>query len=149
MPPVDLRDRPSDCAVENDKRIFALQDLGTHSKATVDVGTRKCQKIQIDGALHEIQPIKCDWCIRDKANGECLFVELKGNDCVHAANQICNTIQWFKNNTRPFLLHQYAYIVARSGIPKANTQIQLVITRLAKKHSVILQCKHTPAQLKF
>lgn len=149
MPPVDLSDRPSNCAVENDKPIFALQDPRTYSKATVDVGTRKCQKIQIDGLLHEIQPIKCDWCIRDKANGECLFVELKGHDCEHAAKQICNTIQWFKSNTRPFLLHQYAYIIAHSRIPGTNTRIQLAIRRLAQKHHVILQCKHSSAQLKF
>ena len=40
-----------------------------------------------------------------KIFGECLFVELKGNDCLHAAEQIANTIKWFKSTKiNPFIL---------------------------------------------
>ena len=149
MPPVDITDRLSICTTEEDNNIFLLRDLGTPSRATVEVKPRKCQKIQIDGCLEEIQPLKCDWCIRDKSNGECLFIELKGNDCLHAAEQIANTIKWFSKNTHPFILHCPAYIVAQSGIPKNNSKIQIAMVRLAQNVGATLKCVHSPAKLKF
>ena len=150
MPPVDMTDRPSACTVEEDKEIFSLRDSGTPSRATVDVKPRKCQKIKVDGGLNEIQPVKCDWCIRDKSNGECLFVELKGNDCLHAAEQIANTINWFKSTKiNPFILHKPAYIVTQSGIPKNNSQIQIAMARLVQNVGATLRCVHYPAKLKF
>ena len=133
MPPVDMTDRPSACTVEEDKEIFSLRDSGTPSRATVDV-----------------KPRKCDWCIRDKSNGECLFVELKGNDCLHAAEQIANTIKWFKSTKiNPFILHKPAYIVTQSGIPKNNSQIQIAMARLVQNVGATLRCVHSPAKLKF
>ena len=150
MPPVDMTDRPSACTVEEDKEIFSLRDSGTPSRAIVDVKPRKCQKIKVDGGLNEIQPVKCDWCIRDKSNGECLFVELKGNDCLHAAEQIANTIKWFKSTKiNPFILHKPAYIVTQSGIPKNNSQIQIAMARLVQNVGATLRCVHSPAKLKF
>lgn len=149
MSPIDITDRPSACTVEEDNNIFSLKDSGTSSKATVDVKPRKCQKIKVDGGLNEIQPIKCDWCIRDKSNGECLFVELKGSDCKHAAEQIINTIKWFKSNTKPFVLHKKAYIVAHGNIPHTRSSGQIAITRLANTIGVNLIPKRSPAQLEF
>lgn len=126
---------------EEDKTLFSLADKGTGNKITVSVKTRKCQKIHID-ECSEITPIRCDWCIRDKKNGECMFIELKGNDCLHAAKQIINTIEWFKNNVSPFILHKTSYIVARSGIPRTNSQKQVAMRRMAMKVGCFLRCLH-------
>lgn len=150
MPPMDVNTRLAACTMEEERAIFSLRDPGTSSKATVHVKPRKCQKIQVDGGLNEIQPVRCDWCIRDKDNGECLFVELKGNDCLHAAEQIANTIKWFKSTKiNPFIVHKPAYIVTQSGIPKNNSQIQIAMARLAQKVGATLKCVHSPAILKF
>ena len=150
MPPGNIINRLVDCTVEEDRNIFSLKDPGTPSRATVNVKPRKCQKIKVDGGLNEIQPVRCDWCIRDKDNGECLFVELKGNDCLHAAEQIANTIRWFRDTKiHSFILHKPAYIVTQSGIPKNNSQIQIAMARLAQKVGATLKCVHSPATLKF
>lgn len=149
MPPVSANEYSSACVIEEDKAIFSLKDPGTPSRATVNVKPRKCQKIQVDGCLAEIQPVRCDWCIRDKSNGECLFVELKGSDCKHAAAQIVNTIKWFKTNTTPFIPHQKAYIVANGLIPHNKSKDQIAIARLADTIGVNFVLKRSPAQLKF
>ena len=150
MSTVDVNTRLAACTTEEDKAIFSLKDPGTPSRATVNVKPRKCQKIKVDGGLNEIQPVRCDWCIRDKDNGECLFVELKGNDCLHAAEQIANTIRWFRDTKiHSFILHKPAYIVTQSGIPKNNSQIQIAMARLAQKVGATLKCVHSPATLKF
>ena len=149
MHPIDITDRLSACTEEEDKDIFSLRDSGTPSRATVAVKPRKCQKIKVDGGLNEIQPEKCDWCIRDKSNGECLFVELKGSDCKHAAAQIVNTIKWFKTNATPFISHKKAYIVANGQIPHNKSKDQIAIARLADTIGVNFVLKRSPAQLKF
>jgi len=147
----NLLARLVECTVEQDKKTFSLKDPGTASQATVYVKLRKCQKIQVDGALNEVQPTKCDWCIRDKASGECLFVELKGSDCVHAAEQIVNTAKWFEANIVPYPQKHYspAYIIARTGIPKNKTKKQVVIAKIAKNIGIELICAHTPANITF
>ena len=149
MPPVSANEYSSACVIEEDNDIFSLREPGTSSKATVDVSPRKCQKIQVDGCLAEIQPVRCDWCIRDKSNGECLFVELKGSDCKHAAEQIINTIRWFKSNTNPFSLHKKAYIVASGKIPSDKSKDKIIIANLANKAGINLRIMRSPADIKF
>lgn len=142
-------ERITKCVVEEDKKKFSINDPGTGRRATISVGARKCQKIQVDGQLLEIVPCRCDWCIRDKGNADCLFVELKGNDCKHAAEQICNTIRWFSSKVVPFQLASCAYIVANSGIPRLNSTIQNAIAKIGQKYKIKLVFTHSPAQLKF
>lgn len=149
MPSEDKTNLLVACTVEEDKNIFSLKDPGTSSRATVNVRPRKCQKIRVDGCLNEIQPVRCDWCVRDKSNGECLFVELKGSDCKHAAEQIINTIEWFRIHTAPFVLYPKAYIVAHGTIPQNKSKDQIAIARLASRVRINLISKRSPAQLIF
>lgn len=149
MPQSGVESCLSSCIEETDRPIFALQDRGTGRHATVRVESRKCQKIRVDGCLCDIATSKCDWCIRDSTTGECLFVELKGNDCSHAAEQIINTIRWFRQKINPFIPHKYAYIIAKSGIPKLHSKKQIAMARLAKQESILLRCGHSGIELPF
>lgn len=149
MPRRNMIGRLSSCVIEEDKPLFSLKDSGTSSSATINVKCRKCQKIKVDGCLNEIQSVKCDWCIRDKSNGECVFVELKGSDCKHGAKQILNTIDWFRDYINPFVLYKEAYIVVHGKIPHNKSTDQIIIARLAKTNGVNLVLKRSPAKLIF
>lgn len=139
------------CSVDADKKIFAFNDSGTNNRATIDVKSRRCRKVQIDGALHEIQPYKCDWCLWDYSNGEFLFIELKGRDFEHAVKQLENTIKWFLANITPITIYKETFIIVRahSGIPANDTQTQLRKSRFAKAYRSVLKCTHSGTPLSF
>ena len=148
MPSKIFYDKMLSCVVECDFKRFSLRDPKSKSYAVVDVCRRKCQKIHVDGCMTDIQPTRCDWCIRDKSNGECMFVELKGSDCKHAVEQIVNTVKWFRENITPFILHRPVYIVARSRIPSNGSQEQIARVSLAKKVGATPRFVHPSSSMK-
>lgn len=143
--------RLEQCTTEHDKRIFSFNDPGTNNRFTVKTKGRRCRKIQIEGALTEIQPNKCDWCLWDYDNNVFVFFELKGSDLKHAAKQLGCTISWFKANVCPFSIYRETYVIVRqsSSIPSMKTEAQTIRAAFLKKYKSFLQPKHSGGQLSF
>ena len=121
-----LTHRLDECTCAKDNPAFALNDAGTNNRVTVEASGKKCQAIKVDGELIEIQPHKCDWCIREYDTGICLFIELKSGkkEVSHAMDQIANTIKWFKQYTEPFVIHSKCYAIMKKGCPAFSTKLQ-------------------------
>lgn len=139
------------CSEEENKKLFSLNDPGTHNTVCIDVNTRHCRKVKIDGALNEVTPNKCDWCIWDYRNNDFLFVELKGRDFEHAAVQLECTIRWFLKNITPFNLYKETYIVMNRhcGIPSCRTIKQKSARVFVKEFKTVLKCTHSGHTLYF
>lgn len=124
--PRKLTQRLDECTTAKDHPSFALNDPGTNNRITIDANGKKCQAIRVDGKLVEIQPHKCDWCVREYDTGICLFIELKSGrkELSHAMEQIANTIKWFKQYTEPFKIHPHCYTIMKKGCPSFSTKLQ-------------------------
>ena len=139
------------CSKDQDKRVFSLKAPGTNNTIRFNVNSRRCRKLQIDGALEEVSPYKCDWCLWDYDKNEYLFVELKGDDFSHAVEQLECTIQWFVDNIYPFSIHKKTYIVMNkhSSIPSFGTIKQVSERIFVKQFKTILKCTHSGQTLCF
>lgn len=85
-------------------------------------GRKFCLKIQVDGCA-VTQGIRCDKLLKVgeiTAKGEESYVELKGSDIKHAAEQLRETIKTLHNDDSPVK----AYIICSSVKPAARTSIQ-------------------------
>jgi len=146
---MDKNKRLEKCIVDRDKKIFSINDPGTNNRVMVNVEPRICHLIQIDGKLNEIQPVRCDWSIKDTTANEYLFIELKGNDFRHASEQLGNTISWFKKNITPFHVHKTCYSFMKGTAPKNNTAMQQLRLRFLKKHGCNIEFPHSHRMIIF
>ena len=125
---------------------FVLRDSG--NSVTINP-TRQCQKIKVDGELMEIQPQRCDWCVRDEIKGDCLFIELKGGHWLHGLSQIEYTISWFRSQIPVFSLFKECYIIMCNHIPSNNTSVQKEKLRFARTYKSQLILRHRGAEITF
>lgn len=140
-------DRLSECTICKDCPNFSLKE----NRSCIYVSTqRDCRCIKVDGNLDdEITPNRCDYCIQDYKNGDCLFVELKGSDWRHAVTQIETTVKWFKKEIMPFSAKD-AYIVMSAPRPPANdTVLQKEKISFRKKHGCVLNIKKPNQTVSF
>lgn len=139
--------RLCECSIKSEENNskFAFNDPGTNNRAVVNADGRHCRKIRIDGALHEVQPNKCDWCLWDYNNNVFLFLELKGTDWSHAVVQLDCTVTWFKKHIDPFIIYKETYIVMKNNcsIPSTDTKFQIAQKKFMASHCSLLLRKHS------
>lgn len=153
MKMIDLFPEHADCILDADYPSFSLKEQGTNHSVVVEVGQRKCEKIHIDEDRKKTPPqqalfegVRCDWCIRDYENGECLFVELKGSDIEHAIQQIACSMDWFKNHVENFHSYKEFYIILRknSHCPEISSFGQKLLLSIRRKHHSEVKKGHFP-----
>ena len=131
---------------ETRNKRFVLKDFG--NRVTINP-TRDCQKIKVDGELMEIQPRRCDWCVRGVKEGDCLFIELKGRNWLHGLSQIECTISWFRSQIPVFSLFKECYIIMSSGVPSNNTTVQKEKIRFMRTYKSQLIMRHSGSEITF
>lgn len=115
---------PDDCVLSNDKRsVFAFDEKGKTYKAN-NINSKVGCRLQIDGKLiAATTQKKCDNGLLVD-DGRFFLIELKGEDVTSACKQLTKTLEELKQMYKAYSFDYYGRIVARKGIPMANTERQ-------------------------
>ena len=143
----NMLNRLEQCVTAHDNPIFSFNDPGTNNRFTVKTNGQRCRKVQIDGALNEVQPNKCDWCLWNYGINEFAFFELKGSNLEDAVKQLVCTIAWFKANIRPFSIYKETYIIVRQSSRIPSTESQNLRVAFRQKNKSLLQVKRSGCKL--
>ena len=124
--------------------IVACEEYG--KKLSLDCNGETFFKIIIDGGAELCNSTnrRCDFMIINDDESIEIYVELKGQDIVHAANQIIETIKKYGLDQAI----KYSVIVT-SSIPRNNTALQNVKLLLKKQTATIPFIKNRFIQLKY
>lgn len=113
-----------DCVLSNDNRsVFAFDEKGKSYKAN-NINSKVGCRLQIDGKLiATTTQKKCDNGLLVD-DGSFFLIELKGEDVTSACKQLTKTLEELKQMYKAYPFEYYGRIVARKGIPMANTERQ-------------------------
>jgi len=116
-----MRDIDSRCVLETTDSNIKFEEKG---KKIIfkNIDRKLCTKVQVDGCAI-LEGAKCDKLLKVgkiSLSGDESYVELKGIDIKHAADQLRETIKTLHNDTSAVT----AYIICSSVKPAARTLIQ-------------------------
>ena len=124
------------CEAFTQQPILALQEA--RSRMVFNNPARKeLRRVQVDGCLN-IQGIKCDFLVISEADVE-HFVELKGADVRHAADQIEATIAIASANPKNSAKHSF---IISTRCPLTTPEIQNLKARFKKHFNSSLTIKN-------
>lgn len=126
------------CRTESSQKIFTFEE--NKSKLTLEnVDQVASTKIIVDGCEINDKTIRCDYMLL--AKGIEFYIELKGQDLVHAVNQIKVTIKRLSADFK--CKNKKSYIICTRS-PLSSTQIQNIKFDLLKNYNSDLQIKSSP-----
>ncbi len=131
------------CKKESSQKLFTFEQ--NRSKLTLEnVDQVKSIEILVDGCEINDNTLRCDYMLL--AKGIEFYIELKGQDLLHAVSQIKATIKRlspeFKNKNKK------AYVICTRS-PLSSTQIQSLKYDLLKNFNADLQVKCSPHKDKY
>lgn len=131
------------CRTDSSQKLFTFEEK--KSKLTLEnVDQVISTKILVDGCEINDETIRCDYMLL--AKGIEFYIELKGQDLVHAINQIKATIKRLSADVKS--KNKKAYIICTRS-PLSSTQIQNIKFDLLKNYNSDLQIKSTPYKDKY
>ncbi|MGB1206345.1 MAG: hypothetical protein ACPG5B_11895 [Chitinophagales bacterium] len=121
--------------VKHPKIVCADSGTKRQSKMTfLNAKRKEILKIHVDGCqITDNNTLKCDFLvIREEERLEC-YVELKGQDVMHAVEQIENTIKLLSKDEKKQL--KYAFVIFSSRNPKTSAQLQNIKKKFKKSYN--------------
>lgn len=102
---------------------------------------QKVQKVKVDGCL-PIDGIKCDFLLISEKKVE-YFVELKGSDVDHAANQLCATIE--NISAAPKTQPKHSFVIS-TRCPLTSPQIQVLQKKFKREYNSTFRIKNLQSE---
>lgn len=131
------------CSIESSQKLFTFEEK--KSKLTLEnVDQVISTKILVDGCAINDETIRCDYMLL--AKGIEFYIELKGQDLVHAVDQIKATIKRLSADFKS--KNKKSYIICTRS-PLSSTQIQNIKYDLLKNYNSDLQIKSSPYKDKY
>lgn len=131
------------CRTNSSQKIFTFEE--NKSKLTLEnVDQVDSVKIIVDGCEINDNSIRCDYMLLAKEKE--FYIELKGQDLMHAVAQIKSTIKQLSPDLRA--RNKKSYIICTRS-PLSSTQIQNLKFDLLKNFNSDLQIKSSPFKDKY
>lgn len=122
---------------KDNRKIFKFEEQRKTYRA-LNSNKKEGIRLQIDGKLYSssVEP-KCD-CGLLLDDGKFFLIELKGIDTSHACKQLLKTLQSLKKDYKCHNFDFFCRAVTKRGLPKGNTQEQMLIKELGNPKKFLL-----------